>query len=97
MNEVHCGGTQTKLGDQTKAGAWERFRTDLSSELSESKSTNSTRRGLGSQVVTMMQTTESWERHYLGATIWLRAWVGHGRVFFQSEMSSVEVVIADIF
>ncbi len=52
---------------------------------------------LGSQVVTMMQTAESWERYDLGATIWLRAWSVMGRVFFQFQMRSVEMVIADVF
>jgi len=45
----------------------------------------------------MMQTTESGERYDLGVTNWLRAWSAMGRVFFQLQMRSVEVVIADVF
>ncbi len=45
----------------------------------------------------MMQTTEPGKRHDLGVTSWLRAWSAMGRIFFQSQMRSVEVVIADVF
>jgi len=55
------------------------------------------RPGLGSQVVTMMQPTESGQRHDLGVTSWLHAWSAMGRIFSQSQMRSVEMVIADIF
>ncbi len=43
-----------------------------------------------------MQTTKPGQRHDLGVTSWLRAWSAMGRIFFQSEMSSVEVVIAEL-
>ena len=45
----------------------------------------------------MMQPTESGEGHDLGGTSWLRAWSAMGRVFFQSQMRSVEMEIADVF